>query len=80
MERTTIMLPHDLKARASERARQMGMSFGQFVRESLAVSLDIHEKIRPMEDPLFADDEVFHGEIPADFSRNHDDYLYGDDY
>lgn len=29
-------------------------------------------------DPLFADDEVFAGEVPDDLSLKHDDYLYGE--
>ena len=78
MDRTTIMLPHDLKAKASKRANTMGISLGQYIREAIANSLEIHQKKVPIDDPLFSDDVVFHGKTPEDMAKNHDRYLYGE--
>lgn len=76
MRRTTVMLPKELKTKAMNHARKMGISMGQFIREALARSLD--QDKYPIEDPLFSDDAVFQGKTPADLAQNHDDYLYGD--
>jgi hypothetical protein len=75
MKRTTIMLPPDLKNQAGRRARQMGISFGEFVRRALAGALT-RDGIDAAEDPLFADRAVHGGEAPADASARHDDHLY----
>lgn len=76
MQRTTIMLPQDLRARAQRRAGELGMSLGQYIRESLALRLNGGE--HSAEDPFFADDAVFEGDAGDDVARNHDRYLYGD--
>lgn len=78
MNRTTIMLPSDLKARAQQKARAEGMSLGEFIRESLINQLAADESEGAGGDLLFTDDAVFDGDAPADFAQNHDDYLYGD--
>ncbi|MBW1799464.1 MAG: hypothetical protein JRJ85_01920 [Deltaproteobacteria bacterium] len=78
MERTTIMMPGDLKIKALKRASMMGISLGQFIRESIEKSLDDYQKNRPMDDPLFSDDAVCHGKIPRDLAENHDKYIYGE--
>lgn len=78
MERTTVMLPPDLKMRAERRARDMGISLAELIRESLETMLSGSDKDRPMVDPLFADDAVYAGKTPEDLSVNHDRYLYGD--
>lgn len=31
-------------------------------------------------DPLFSDNAVFDGDAPQDLARNHDTYLYGEEY
>jgi hypothetical protein len=77
MDRTTIMLPADLKAAASQFAAQSGMSLGELIRESLAARL-AHPDAATREDPFFADQVVFPGPVPADLSLNHDKYLYGE--
>ncbi|MGD0898762.1 MAG: CopG family transcriptional regulator [Thermoguttaceae bacterium] len=77
MHRTTIMLPPELKAEASRRAQRMGVSLGELIRESLTAWLGKPGKSRT-EDPLFDDDAVFDGPVPADGSANHDYYLYGE--
>jgi len=79
MERTTIMLPPDLKAKVQKRAAYMGMSLGQYIREAVENAL-AYQPIEPPieEDPLFADDAVFPGIVPRDIAQNHDRYLYGE--
>lgn len=76
MQRTTIMLPNELRARAQRRAGELGMSRGQFIRESLSLRLNGGE--HSAEGPFFADDAIFEGDAGNDLARNHDRYLYGD--
>lgn len=76
MTRTTIMLPERLKARAQERARELGVSLGELVRDSLEQRLDVPAD--RLQDPLFAEAPVYHGPAPKDLSEEHDRYLYGD--
>ena len=76
MQRTTVMIPADLKARADAWARAQGVSLGELVRDALFKV--ISSKERPQADSLFADTAVFHGETPFDLARDHDRYLYGD--
>jgi hypothetical protein len=78
MKRTTIMIPVELKKRATERAKQMGMSLGGFIRESLenAIASQNQNSAGYSEDPFFADKTVYSGAAPIDSSVNHDKYLY----
>ncbi len=78
MHRTTIMLPPDLKARALRRARELGISLGQLIRDSLTASLKQPDKKRAARDPLFADDAVHEDPGPCDLAEDHDAYLYGE--
>ena len=39
MKRTTVMIPEDLKIRAAKRANAVGISLGEFIRESLEKAL-----------------------------------------
>jgi predicted DNA-binding protein len=78
MKRTTVMIPDDLKIRAAKHAKMMGMSLGQFVRESLEKHLQSSNGGHSANDALFADDAVFEGKVPNDVAKNHDEYLYGD--
>ena len=75
MQRTTIMLPPELKSRALKKAREMGISFAELVREALESRLRVHRNHQPS-DPLFADDATFKDEGPDDIGARHDDYLY----
>jgi len=75
MHRTTIMLPAELKARAVKRAKEMGISLGDLVRESLAAALR-NGKRQDEVDPFFADTAVYDGPVPEDGAKNHDHYLY----
>jgi len=74
MTRTTIMLPTSLKSRAARQARNEGISLGELIRDSVEKRLAAKQTVR-QEDPLFADDETFKDDWPADVSENHDKYL-----
>lgn len=80
MERTTVMLPLDLKERTMRLARQLGVSFGELVRTSLETVVSRRDGKRRdrKHDPLLADTRVFRGSAPKDLAANHDKYLYGD--
>lgn len=75
MHRTTIMLPAELKARAVKRAKAMGISLGDLIRDSLAAALRNGKKRQDI-DPFFADTVVYDGPAPKDGAKNHDHYLY----
>jgi len=78
MNRTTVMLPGDLKLKAKRTAENMGISLGELIRLSLKMQIGAKKDIK-QDDPFLSDIEVFSGSIPDDFSLNHDKYLYGDD-
>lgn len=77
MERTTIMLPHDLKLQAAQYAKKKGISLGELIRNAIAASLNQSRESGWDDDPLFSDKELFSGAVPIDLSVHHDDYLYG---
>jgi hypothetical protein len=77
MKRTTVMLPTELKARAERRAYDLGVSFGELVRETLRSALESGEEPRT-EDPLFKDEALYRGKSPKDLAERHDEYLYDD--
>ena len=80
MDRTTIMLPSELKTRAANQAKKMRISLGQYIREALKKSLEIENRNVADDDPLFLDNAVFDGTNPVDdLAANHDVYLYGDE-
>lgn len=74
MHRTTIMLPSSLKNRAHVFASKLGISIGELIRESLEEKLH-QAKTAKKSDPFFDDLNFFDGEIPADLSAKHDEYL-----
>ncbi len=78
MERTTVMLPLELKVWAQRVAHQRGISLGVLIRESLTRALEIEEQDHREADPLFSDDAVFTGDAPSDLAQHHDYYLYTD--
>ncbi len=78
MHRTTLMLPPELKARAQQRARELGISLGELVRRSIEAELSQSIDSRRAADPLFSDDAVYSGNAPSDLAARHDRYLYGD--
>jgi hypothetical protein len=69
------MLPSELKLHAQRRAKKLGISLGEFIRESVQAFL---AKREPSDDPLFSSTAIYRGPVPKDLSRRHDDYLYGD--
>ena len=78
MDRTTIMLPPELKTRASNQAKRMRISLGQYIRGALQKSLDMENSPEVNEDSFFLDNDVFNGTAPEDLASQHDEYLYGD--
>ncbi len=79
MNRTTIMLPSNLKLRAQVFASKKGISVGELIRESLEEKL-LQAKSVDKSDPFFDDKHFFKGEIPRDLSVKHDEYLYDNLY
>ena len=75
MNRTTIMLPEELKRQAQERAMATGISFGELVRRSLTAAVSTPPPKRT-KDPLLADSGTYLGNAPSDLSEDHDQYLY----
>jgi hypothetical protein len=78
--RTTIVLPDPLKQRAVARAREQGISFGEFVRRAVEKMLSApprgdHKK--KTGDPFWDNFETYDGG-PSDAAAHHDDYLYGE--
>ena len=78
MDRTTIMLPPELKIRAANQAKKMGISLGQLIREALEKSLDTEKRTKTGDDSLFLDNVVYGGKTPEDLASEHDKYLYGE--
>jgi len=78
MDRTTIMLPPELKTRASNQAKKMRISLGQYIREALQKSLDMENRPEANDDSFFLDNAVFNGPTPENLASDHDEYLYGD--
>jgi hypothetical protein len=77
-ERTTIVLPDPLKQRAVARAREQGISFGEFVRRSVERMLSAPTRgdgRKKTGDPFWDNLEVYDGG-PPDAAAHHDDYLY----
>lgn len=76
MQRTTIMLPRDLKQRAAREARSRGVSLGELIREAIAGLLRAgHDSAE--QDPLILDNAVYEGPGEADTVERHDELLYG---
>lgn len=75
MQRTTIMLDRDLKARIERRARQEGISLAEWIRREAARALEASSP-GAQADPLFTDSAVFRGDAPSDLALRHDDHLY----
>ena len=78
-ERTTIVLPASLKKKAMARARIEGISFGEFIRQSIREQLARPRGKRKLKDPFWSDVAVYDGPVPADISIDHDKYLYDEE-
>ena len=78
MQKTTIMIPADLKTKAVRRARELHVSLGELIRHSLKMSI-VKISGGKVNDSLFLDSRVFTDKAPSDLSKNHDQYLYEKD-
>jgi hypothetical protein len=72
------MLPAQLKVRAERHAQELGVSFGELVRETLQSALESGGEPR-IEDPLFKDQAVYQAKTPRDLAERHDEYLYDEE-
>jgi hypothetical protein len=77
MHRTTILLPTALWTGALQESRRLGISLGEFLRQSLEAGLKTSRRSR-RRDSFWSDDRVYEGKGPTDMALRHDDYLYGD--
>ena len=78
-ERTTVVLPPRLKQRAVARAREQGISFGEFVRRAVEKLLTTPPRgaaEKKTGDPFWDNLKVYE-RGPMDLAARHDDYLYG---
>ncbi len=79
-ERTVVVLPSRLKQRAEVRARKQKVSLDEIIRQALVKELaNPVPKRTGKRDPLFDNVPVYDGPVPADFSINHDKYLYDEE-
>jgi hypothetical protein len=82
-DRTTIVMPLPLKAKAVARARQQGISFGEFVRHAVEKQLVVSAKSRSSKaktgDPFWDNLVTYDDDGPVDLAARHDDYLYGEE-
>ena len=79
IERTTVVLPGPLKQRAVARAREQGISFGEFVRRAVEEMLTAPARgtaRKKTGDPFWDNLKIYHGGR-VDLAARHDDYLYG---
>ncbi|WP_045211404.1 hypothetical protein [Desulfonatronovibrio magnus] len=80
MQRTTIMLPRELKIWAASKSRKMGISLGQLIREALQKEIDSTEVSNGLQDCFYEDKAIYQGYSSPDFSAEHDEYHYGESY
>lgn len=76
--RTTVVLPHLLKQRAVARAREQGISFGEFVRRAVESMLSAPPRgtgKKKTGDRFWDNLEIYDGG-PSDAAARHDRYLY----
>ena len=76
MRKTTIMLPPTIHRRASERARESGVSLAALVRMLLEAELEGTRR-KARKDPLF-ERHVFRGRAPTNGAADHDRYVYAE--
>jgi hypothetical protein len=86
MTRTTIILSEEVKRRAMAQARELRISFADFVRQAISEKLPqpgqgVDRLKRRRADPLFRLLDrlpLVNGRTATDVAASHDDYLYGD--
>lgn len=76
MQRTTIMLPPELKIEAQNCANELGISVGKLIRDSLKDRIEKNKQGKEV-DLLFSRFPTFESDSPKDLSTHHDEYLYG---
>lgn len=70
-----IPLSPKVKAILEKAAAAEGLSFEELVYQDSETSTDQPSS----KGVIFTDDTVWHGDVPADLSARHDDYLYGEE-
>ena len=70
------MLPEELHRDAMRRAQELGISFGEVVREALRSMLKRESGMVREGDSLFADTASYAGDSAPDTAEKHDDHLY----
>ena len=82
-DRTTIVMSPLLKARAVAKARQQGISFGEFVRQAVERQIAAPPKGKSKKktgDPFWDNLKPFDDDGPPDLSTRIDEFLYGDEH
>ena len=84
VQRTTIILPEQLKRRTLEKARADGISFAEFVRRAVELALNEppsrasqRKRRAAIEEMRAFRDDAPSGGGPADLAINIDEYVYG---
>lgn len=75
MDRTTIVLPADLKFQAQRLAHQKHISLAELIRDALKAQIEKFSQTKKS-NAFFEDRNFFKGQAPKDISVNHNDYLY----
>ncbi len=81
-DRTTIVMPPLLKAKAVAKARQQGISFGEFVRQAVEKQIAAPAKGKSKKktgDPFWDNLVIYVDDGPVDLAARHDEYLYGEE-
>lgn len=78
MNRTTILLPENLKRKVNLKAKIQKLSLGEYIRKSLESSLKMgFDDLK--NDPFINDKNIFIDKVETDISLRHDDYIYGEE-
>jgi hypothetical protein len=77
MTRTTIMLPPSLQLAAKRRARELNISMGELIRNSLEQAIKGANRSADHNDSFLNDWSTYSGNVPKDGALKHDDHLYG---
>jgi hypothetical protein len=72
---THIPLSPEIKALIEREAAAQGLTFDEFLRQTLARGGRTNEA----KDRLFVDTAVYSDTGPSDTAENHDEYLYGEE-
>jgi|GEM_PF-1361143 len=79
MDKTTILLPTQLRKKAAKRAATLGISLGELIRRNLTKEVQVGEASPRSSDPIFDDfDALVLKADKTDVALEHDRYLYED--